>query len=290
MNLAQGETKSWTYTLTGRRGYFPFSQIHVDVPDRLGVRTQPKTFQTDGQLLVLPHLMKIKRVAIRPRKTRVYSGEIPARSGGLGVDFYGVREYQHGDSPRWINWRASARYSSRLYSNDFEQERVSDVGIILDGRERSNFISGRQSIFDYSVLAAANLANAFIAQGDRVSLLHYGKYLKWTFPAYGKIQREKILRELSQAEPGSSLVFSQHELSNPKVIAELLAELESVVELKAVFEDEEMSIYRGDLTKCVIIEIMLRKGAEYVAKPSLITYFFTCPRKEERRGFFNLRK
>jgi uncharacterized protein (DUF58 family) len=39
-------------------------------------------------------------------------------------------------------------------------------------------------------------------------LLHYGHYLHWTFPGYGKIQRERILQDLAQAEPGESLVFS----------------------------------------------------------------------------------
>jgi len=82
------------------------------------------------------------------------------------------------------------------------------VGIILDGRERSNLISANTSIFEYSVQAAATLSNAFIQQGDRVSLLHYGKFLQWTFPGYGKYQRERILRALTEVEPGQSLVFA----------------------------------------------------------------------------------
>jgi len=208
MNLAPGETKTWEFTVAGRRGYFAFADIEAEITDLFGLRTYRQNFVTTGQLLVLPQIAKLKKIAIRPRKTRVYSGEIPARSGGLGVEFFGVREYQLGDSPSWINWRASARNHDRLFANEFEQERVSDVGIILDGRVRSNFAIQGQSLFEYSVLAAATLSNAFIAQGDRVGLLHYGKFLKWTFPGYGKIQRERILRELTQVEPGKSLVFS----------------------------------------------------------------------------------
>jgi uncharacterized protein (DUF58 family) len=208
MNLAPGETKTWEYTIAGRRGYFSFAAIQAVITDLFGLRTFQKTFITSGQLLILPQIAKLKKITIRPRKTRVYSGEIPARSGGSGVEFFGVREYQLGDSPGWINWRASARNHDHLYANEFEQERVSDVEIILDGRARSNFVRQGQSLFEYSVLAAATLSNAFIAQGDRVGLLHYGKFLKWTFPGYGKIQREKILRELTQVEPGKSLVFS----------------------------------------------------------------------------------
>ncbi len=208
LNLKTGETRTWAYTLSGQRGYFTFGQIHAEIYDRVGLRRFQKTFPTTGQLLIIPDAAKLKRVSIRPRKTRVYSGEIPARSGGLGVEFFGVRDYQLGDSPGWINWRATAKHPGKIYTNEFEQERVSDVGIILDGRERSNYIAAGQSIFEHSVLAAATLSNAFINQGNRVSLLHYGKYLKWSFPGYGKQQKEKILRELSQAEPGKSLVFA----------------------------------------------------------------------------------
>jgi uncharacterized protein (DUF58 family) len=124
------------------------------------------------------------------------------------VEFFGVREYEPGDPPAWINWNISARHPEELYSNEFEQERVADVGIVLDGRLRSNVVQGEYSLFEHSIQAVASLADAFLAQGNRVGLLHYGHYLHWTFPGYGKIQRERILQELAQAEAGESLVFA----------------------------------------------------------------------------------
>jgi uncharacterized protein (DUF58 family) len=208
ISLKTSQSFSWEYTVTGPRGIYPFKSIQAETWKGLGINRPQNCFPTAGQLLILPEVLKLKRISIRPRKTRIYSGEIPVRSGGLGTDFFGVRQYQQGDSPTWINWQASARQTSILYSNEFEQERVSDVGIILDGRERSNIISADSSIFEYSVQAAATLSNAFIHQGNRVSLLHYGKYLQWTFPGYGKFQRERILRALTEVEPGRSLVFS----------------------------------------------------------------------------------
>ncbi len=97
---------------------------------------------------------------------------------------------------------------AELYSNEFEQERVADVGIVLDARLRTNLMRERHSLFEYSVQAAASLADTFLAQGNRVGLLLYGHYLHWTFPGYGKIQRERILQALARAEPGDSLVFA----------------------------------------------------------------------------------
>jgi uncharacterized protein (DUF58 family) len=124
------------------------------------------------------------------------------------VEFFGLREYQPGDPPRWINWRASARHDETLYANEFQQERVADVALVLDGREKTNWFRDGRSLFEHSVLAAASLADAFLSQGNRVGLLHYGRYLDWTFPGYGKVQRERILRALAHVQTGGSPVFS----------------------------------------------------------------------------------
>jgi uncharacterized repeat protein (TIGR01451 family) len=206
--LARGESRTWIYTLTGSRGYYVFPSVRVESRDGLGLIQHTDAFAPPGQLLILPPVLRLKHVPIRPRRTRVYAGTIPARVGGPGVDFFGVRDYQPGDPPRRINWHVSARQNEGLYSNEFEQERVADVGILLDGRDRTNLFGGGHSIFEHSVLAASALADAFLMQGNRVGLLVYGKYLHWTLPAYGKLQREKILHALAGARSGGSDIFA----------------------------------------------------------------------------------
>jgi uncharacterized repeat protein (TIGR01451 family) len=206
--LAKGATYSWTYTVRGRRGNYTLSRLRVTARDHLGLVTICRVIFTTGRLFVVPPVLRLRRVAIQPRRTRVYSGTIPARQGGPGVEFFDVREYQPGDSPHWINWRLTARQPQAIYSNQFEQERVADVGIILDGRRRSNEF-GRRSIFEHSVLAAASLADALLNAGNRVGMLFYGKHIVWTFPGYGKLQAERILHDLSRLEPGDSEIFSE---------------------------------------------------------------------------------
>jgi uncharacterized protein (DUF58 family) len=207
-SLSAGQSFSWKYSVSGRRGHYVFSAVEVETGDPSGLLRRKKTFPVEGQLFILPPVKRIQRVGIRPRRTNVYSGSIPARLGGPGVEFFDVREYQRGDPPARINWNISARHPQDLYSNQFEQERVADVGIVLDGRLRTNLFHEGHSLFEYSVQAAASLADTFLAQGNRVGLLLYGYYLQWTFPGYGKIQRERILHELARAKPGDSLVFA----------------------------------------------------------------------------------
>ncbi len=207
ISLGKDASFTFDYTVSGPRGGFPFETIHTEAGDHFGLSRVTQDIRTFGQLFVFPSIARIKRVPIRPRRTRVYSGTIPARAGGVGVEFFGVRDYESGDSPRQINWHVSARYPDELFSSEYQQERVADVGIVLDGRERSNLFAGGHTLFEHSVLAAGALADALLAQGNRVGLLVYSAYLHWTFPGYGKLQRERILHALSHAEPGASQIF-----------------------------------------------------------------------------------
>jgi uncharacterized protein (DUF58 family) len=207
ISLGKGDSFSFEYSVRGPRGGFAFERVHVEASDALGLVSLKKDIQVPGQLFVLPSISRIRQVPIRPRRTRVYAGAIPARVGGAGVEFFGLRNYEPGDPPRRINWRVSARHLEDLYSNEFQQERVADVGIVLDGRERSSLFAQGHSLFEYSVQAAGALADAFLGQGNRVGLLIYSQYLHWTLPGYGKLQRERVLHALAGAATGASQIF-----------------------------------------------------------------------------------
>src|SRR5512142_2835222 len=207
LSLPRGGTFHFEYTVRGPRGAYPFEGMYAEGQDALGLLRLQQELAVSGQLFILPDLTRVRQLPIRPRRTRAYAGTIPARVGGPGVEFFGVRGYQPGDSPRQINWRVSPRHPEDLYSNEYQQERVADVGIVLDGRERSNLFGGGYSLFEHSVQAAGALADAFLAQGNRVGLLVYSQFVQWTLPGYGKLQRERILHALSGARTGASQVF-----------------------------------------------------------------------------------
>lgn len=209
--LPAGAAVELSYTLNGRRGLYRFSGIRVTVRDSFGLVSRQTDIPAPGRFVILPQVTRLKRVEIRPRQTRVYSGQIPARQGGPGVEFFGVREYQPGDPLRWINSRASARHPANLYINQFEQERVADVGLILDAREQSDARSSNGSLFEYAVQATATLAHTFLNAGNRVGLFIYGRSLDWTYPGYGKLQQERIMRALARAELGGGHVFEKLE-------------------------------------------------------------------------------
>lgn len=211
VRLAESASVTFAYTVSGPRGGYGFESLKATVNDPLAVTSLRLRVEAKGQLFVFPPVTRLRHVAIRPRRTRVYAGSIPARVGGVGTEFFGVREYQPGDPHHSINWRVSARYDELLYANEYQQERVADVGIVLDGRLRTNQFAHGHSLFEHSVQAAAALADALLTQGNRVGLLVYASFLRWSLPGYGKVQRERILHTLAHAQAGGSDVFSDLE-------------------------------------------------------------------------------
>jgi uncharacterized protein (DUF58 family) len=207
--IAPGTSVELAYTVAGERGVYQFPGLHASVQDQLGLFHATIVLPAPGQIFIIPELIRLRRVEIRPRRTHVYAGQIPARQGGSGVEFYGLREYQPGDPTRWINARATARNPQHLFVNQFEQERVADVGLILDARRRSDVYTRDGALFEYAVQAAGALADTFLHRGNRVGLLMYGRSLDWTLPGYGKLQRERILRALARAETGDLPVLER---------------------------------------------------------------------------------
>lgn len=207
--IAAGASTEIAYTVTGERGVYQFPGLHASVQDQLGLFHATLLLPAPGQIFVVPNMIRLRRVEIRPRRTHVYAGQIPARQGGPGVEFYGLREYQPGDPTRWINARATARNPQNLFVNQFEQERVADIGLILDARRRSDVRTRDGALFEYAIQAAGALADTFLHRGNRVGLLMYGRSLDWTLPGYGKLQRERILRALARAETGDLPVLER---------------------------------------------------------------------------------
>ncbi|MGE5222418.1 MAG: DUF58 domain-containing protein [Omnitrophica WOR_2 bacterium] len=215
LELLKGETRvlaalpvnginELSYTVRGSRGRHVFPEVRVSAVDQLGVFRRRKSFSAPAALLIKPQPWKLKPVPIRPRLAHGYTGFIPTRSGGAGVNFYGVREYQTGDPLRRINWKVTARRDEEMFTNEFEQERITDVGLILDARQRTNIQVKEDSLFEHSVRATASLAEAFLHDGNRVGLLIYGRGREMTFPGYGRVQLERILRSLAQAQSGDN--------------------------------------------------------------------------------------
>jgi uncharacterized protein (DUF58 family) len=207
--LAGGASLTLAYTARGARGEHRFGPVDLWLADSLGVFDQHVVARAPGSVVVEPEVTRLRRIALRPPKTRGFAGTIPSRQGGSGIDFLTLREYQVGDRLRSINWKASARHATELFSNVCEQERVADVGLVVDAREQSDIRAGAGSLFEHSLRAAASLADSFLADGNRVGLVVYGSGIESVFPGYGRVQRLRILRVLGRVTSGRNFALEQ---------------------------------------------------------------------------------
>jgi uncharacterized protein (DUF58 family) len=206
--LGARDQLEFSYRFRARRGLLHFPGVRISAADPFNLFKTDWFQPAERTLLVRPSVSRVRRVDIHPSRTGVFAGPYPARHAGPGVEFFGVQPYSEGDPLRWVNWKASARYPGDLFVNQYEQERIIDIGLIVDARRRSNAVlDPRESAFPYSIQAAASLAELLLSQGNRVGLLIYGSHLDWTVPAYGRVQRERIMLALAKASEGESRIF-----------------------------------------------------------------------------------
>ena len=78
-------------------------------------------------------LKKVRKIEIKTRglSNQIFSGEYHSAFKGRGMAFSEVREYQHGDEIRTIDWNVTARFN-HPYVKVFEEEREMTVMLLVD--------------------------------------------------------------------------------------------------------------------------------------------------------------
>jgi uncharacterized protein (DUF58 family) len=209
--LAPGESCDVSYRVRGQRGEYKLGAWTVTQSDPFGLHIVRTSLTAPAALLIEPPQVTLRTAEIRPARTRGFSGPISARVHGSGVDFFNLREYQPGDRLRTINWRATARTEARssaaIYANQFEQQRIADIGFVLDARKSTDIVTPNGALFEHSVRATIALSESFLKQAHRVGVMTYGAGIGMIFPGYGALQRRRIVTGLSRATTGQHFVF-----------------------------------------------------------------------------------
>ena len=101
-------------------------------------------------------LKKIRKIEIKAKglSNHIFSGEYQTAFKGKGMAFSEVREYQHGDDVRAIDWNVTARYNSP-YIKIFEEEREMTVILLIDISKSGDFGTNTQSKRDLTTEISA---------------------------------------------------------------------------------------------------------------------------------------
>lgn len=134
----------------------------------------------------------------RLRRTTPIPGEIRSRALGPSGEFFAIRAATPKDTPRQINWRASARMG-RLLANEYLLERTGDLLLLVDLRPTSLGPGHDRTLLAISRAAAMGLASGFLATKARVGVGLFGEFLTAIPMGTGRLQRHRIYQALQRA-------------------------------------------------------------------------------------------
>ena len=150
-------------------------------------------------------LQKVRKIEIKTRglSRHLFAGEYHSAFKGRGMSFSEVRDYQHGDDVRNIDWNVTAR-TGTPHVKIFEEERELTVMLLVDVSGSVYF--GTRRAFKQEIITeiCAVLAFSAISNNDKVGVLFFSdKVEQFIPPKKGKTHILRIIRELLDLEPGS---------------------------------------------------------------------------------------
>jgi uncharacterized protein (DUF58 family) len=186
-----------------KRGNLSLGPIHIRALGPWKLAWRPATFEVEDVLRVQPGLEDLKRERLPGlRPELVAEGLRRLRRWGEGSEFESLREYQLGDDPRSVDWKASARRPDLLVRN-YQAERNQTVVLAIDaGRLMREWIGDRERL-DYALSAALVLAERARSYGDRLGLIVFDDRVRTIMPA-GRVRLATLADAFAEVQ--SSLV------------------------------------------------------------------------------------
>ena len=114
-----------------QRGPYVLGPLRVSTRFPLGLVGQSVWLDSHDELLVLPRLGQLRPAWFQHCPPVQHGSRGARRPGYVPGDFFAVREWQPGDSVRWVHWRSTARHR-QLVVRQFEQPGERQLAVLLD--------------------------------------------------------------------------------------------------------------------------------------------------------------
>jgi len=190
-------------------------------------------------------LRRLEWTVIR-RLDGLLQGDYRTLFRGAGIDLADLREYQHHDDVRHIDWNVTARLQSP-YVREFTEDRELTAWFLLDLSGSVDFGSRERTKRIVSAEFVAVLARLLTRHGNRVGALLYGNEVDAVLPARGgrvhvlnllqrmrtfqaprargETQLHRLLQAAQQMIPRRSMLFVVSDFISAPGWAEALARL-----------------------------------------------------------------
>ncbi len=180
--------------MVGSRGIHRFPHAHVSSLFPFGFFRKGVRYPVDLEMLVFPELFP----AASASRSEIdhQNGEDASRRAGWGHGLHALRPFRHGDDPRGIHWKQTARTGNLVYM-ERESEQSRRLAILFDNGVGD--LTDKESFerFERLVSEAATAAVDHLARGFDVELVTRDRVLAF---AGGPRQRLAILETLALIE------------------------------------------------------------------------------------------
>jgi uncharacterized protein (DUF58 family) len=143
-------------------------------------------------------VQKIRRIQITTNRlvNESLAGEYHSVFKGRGMEFDEVREYQHGDDIRTIDWNVTSR-AGKPFVKRYVEERELTVMLLVDTSASHTFGSAGKLKSEIAAEISALLAFSAIKNNDRVgSILFTDRVEKFIPPRRGSKHVLRVIREV----------------------------------------------------------------------------------------------
>jgi uncharacterized protein (DUF58 family) len=179
-----------------RRGLHDLERFQLSTSFPFGFIKRAVTLRHKDRVLVLPALADVDRRLLNQCMSAEKTGAMMRPKPGGHDEFYGVKEFRSGESPRQIYWRRSAR-TGTLVSKEMTQVSPPRVVLLVD-----TFLTNRtveqHALVEKTIAMAASLASTALADGLAVGLYVWSGDWIGIYPTRGKRQREDLLSVLAR--------------------------------------------------------------------------------------------
>ena len=140
--------------------------------------------QAQQEKTISPEMIqKIRDIQIKTNHlvNHMMAGEYVSAFKGRGMEFREVRDYQHGDDIRLIDWNVTARMG-RPFIKQFQEEREQTVLLLVDVSSSGQFGSSEKFKNEISAEIASILAFSAVKNNDKVGLIIFSDKIEHFIP------------------------------------------------------------------------------------------------------------
>lgn len=191
-----------------RRGVYELGPVILESGDPYGFFTHKKTLRLPGKMVVYPRIFDLLDFPTLPSGSTAQMGLVSGKRQGDIGDYFGIREYQQGDSLRTVHWRATAR-QNKLVVKQFEKLASSEVTLLLDLYSGSDLGRGSESTLEVGIRLIGSIAKHLMLNEVLAQLIAYDQQPVLLPLGKGQEHLANCLEILAAAAPNGKMRLAE---------------------------------------------------------------------------------